>query len=363
MDTTIIFKKDGKDNFHYRQLKSILKEVVKDLPESRKSHKAYIVFVLPILFFLIYFIALYFNKYIALYYIMYALLGILSVLIFVNIIHDAVHNNIFKKQWANNSILLFFDLIGGNSYIWKKRHMLMHHNFQNIAGWDSDIEQAGLLKIYPHENSRLIHKYQHIFIFLFYPLYLFNWILFRDFKDFFLKNRLIKKVIKIPLIEYFKLFSFKIIFFIYILGVPILIGVKPSIAIGALCVMFIVGSVFAMLSLLTPHVNETNQFPTPNARGEVAVSWLDHQFITTNDITLNNWFTRNMMGNFNFHLAHHLFPRISSVYAPEITEAIKTYADENELNYRSYNLFQALKYHYKLIKSNALDFSVFEEDM
>ena len=340
-DANIIFKKDANDNFHYRQLKTILKRVVKELPQRRKVFKAYIVIFLPLLFFLIYFMALYFKDYIAIYLLFYSFLGVLSVLIFVNIIHDAVHNTIFKKKWANNFILLFFDIIGGNSFIWKKRHMLMHHNFQNIAGWDSDIEQAGLIKIYPHEHTSNLHKHQHIFIFLFYPMYLFNWILIRDFKDFFLKNRLIKKVIKIPLIEYFKLFFFKILFFIYILAVPIYIGVAPLTAIVALCVMFIVGSIFAMLSLLTPHVNETNEFPIPNKDGEVSVSWLNHQFITTNDITLNNRFTRHLMGNFNFHLAHHLFPTISSVYAPEVTEAIKNYANINELDYRSYGVFEA----------------------
>lgn len=363
MDNTVVFKKNAADNFHYRQLKGILKKVESSLPEKRKTNKKVIVFILPLLFILVYFMALYFNENSTVYFTLYGLLGIISVLIFVNIIHDAVHNTIFKKRWANNLILLFFDLIGGNSYIWKKRHMLMHHNFQNIAGWDSDIEQAGLIKIYPHENTSLLHKYQHYFIFLFYPLYLFNWILVRDFKDFFLKNRLIKKVVKIPVSEYFKLFFFKIIFFTYILVIPIFMGVNPYTAVIALCILFVVGSIFAMLSLLTPHVNETNQFPIPDNNGDVGVSWLNHQFITTNDILINNWFTRHFMGNFNFHLAHHLFPRISSVYAPEVTEAIKKYADENNLNYRTYGLFQALKYHYKLIKANALDFNVFEEDM
>jgi len=142
-----------------------------------------------------------------------------------------------------------------------------------------------------------------------------------------------------------------------------LLDVHPAIAIGAMSTMFIVGSIFAMLSLLTPHVNETNQFPLPDAKGKMNVSWFEHQFITTNDINLNNWFTRNFMGNFNFHLVHHLFPNINSVYAPEVTKAIQQYAEENNISYRSYGLFEALKYHYRLIKSNAVDFDVFEEDM
>ena len=363
MNSAITFRKNSEHNYHYRRLKKLLNAVVADLPTERKNNKVYMVCALPFLFIFIYATAMYFNENMVLYYSMYALLGVLSVIIFVNIIHDAVHNNTFKSKRLNELFLLFFDLIGGNSFIWKKRHMLMHHNFQNIAGWDSDIEQAGLIKIYPHEKTGFIQRHQHIFIFVFYPLYLFNWILVRDFKDFFGNNRLIKKVVRIPKIEYVKLFLFKAIFLTYILIVPIKLGVEPAIAIGALCTMFVVGSIFAMLSLLTPHVNETNQFPLPDAEGKMTVSWFEHQFITTNDIKLNNWFTRNFMGNFNFHIVHHLFPNINSVYAPEVTRVIKHYAKENNIEYRSYGLIEALKYHYRLIKANAIDFNVFEEDM
>ena len=363
MDTNIKFKQDSADNAHLRQLRSQLKNVLKNLPKRRRHNKQYMAIALPLLFMSTYLIALQLIGNIYMFCMLYAVLGVISVLVFINIIHDAVHDNVFKKRWANNALLSVFDLLGGNSFIWKKRHMILHHNFQNIAGWDSDIEQAGLIKVYPQEKASLINRNQHWLIFLFYPMYLFNWIFVRDFKDFFMKNRLIKKVCKIPLIEFAKLFFFKVLFFYYILIIPINFGASKQLAFVALCLMFITGSVFALLSLLTPHVNETNKFPAPNSSGEMQVTWLEHQFITTNDIKLNNWFTRNLMGNFNFHLAHHLFPRISSVYAPEITKVIRDYALENGFAYRSYHLKEALIYHYRLIKANAFDVNLFEEDM
>ena len=69
------------------------------------------------------------------------------------------------------------------------------------------------------------------------------------------------------------------------------------------------------------------------------------------------------MANFNFHIAHHLFPNISFVYAPEVTKIIKNYAEEHDLPYKSYSLTTALKYHYRLIKSNSITFDLFEENM
>jgi len=363
METEVIFDKNATHNFHYRKLRGQLKQLVNELPKSRLSFKMYQVVGLPVLYLSIYLLALYNANNIALFYSLYAVLGITAVLIFINIIHDAVHNNFFKKEWANKLILVVFDLLGGNSYIWKKRHVLLHHNFQNVSGWDSDIEQAGLIKIFPNEKLTLLNRHQHWFIFLVYPLYLFNWILIRDFKDFFLSNRMIKKVCKISRIEYFNLFFFRINFIFYMVVLPIMFGVKLRIALVALCVMLVTGSVFALLSLLTPHVNEKSQFPLPDSTGYLKVSWFEHQFITTNDITLNNWFTRNFMGNFNFHLAHHLFPGINSVYAPEVTQEIQKYAKEHGFLYRSYKLNKALLYHYRLIKANALESDFFEEDM
>jgi linoleoyl-CoA desaturase len=148
-----------------------------------------------------------------------------------------------------------------------------------------------------------------------------------------------------------------------LLIIPVILGFNLFVVLGALFTMFAIGSVFALLSLLTPHVNEKNQFPLPDTNGQLEVSWFEHQFITTNDVSLNNWFTRNFMGNFNFHLAHHLFPNISSVYAPEMTSEIRKYAEENGFEYRSYKLRNALYYHYKLIKANANNEDFFEEDM
>ena len=132
-------------------------------------------------------------------------------------------------------------------------------------------------------------------------------------------------------------------------------GVSILNALGAILCMLVIGGTFALLVLLTPHVNSTNKFPIPDRNGMLSSSWFKHQFETTNDIALNNWVSRNIMGNFNFHLAHHLFPKLNSCYAPEITEEIKNYAKMNNLDYRAISLGNAFKSHYKLIKLNAKD--------
>ena len=182
-----------------------------------------------------------------------------------------------------------------------------------------------------------------------------NWVFVRDFKDFFSKGQLIQKVVKIPFVEYIKLFGFKLFFIFYTVIVPVLNGMSVISAIGAMLIMIVVAGIFALLILLTPHANITNEFPLPDAQGRLSDSWLRHQFNTTNDVKINKWLSNNVLGNFNFHLIHHLFPRVSSVFAPELSEILENYANENNLGYRSYTLKEALMYHYQLIKNNASD--------
>ena len=96
METKIFFKKNKDDNVHYRKLKRRIKYVLTGLPEDRKKIKIYMAFILPIFYVAIYFMALNSGLNYTMFFGLYALLGVIAVLIFMNIIHDAVHNNIFN---------------------------------------------------------------------------------------------------------------------------------------------------------------------------------------------------------------------------------------------------------------------------
>lgn len=318
----------------------------------------------PVLFMILYVLAQWQSQSLLLFFCCYALMGLSIVLIFLNLIHDLVHDSIFKSKHLNASLLYIFDIIGANSYIWKKRHAILHHGFPNVSGWDSDIEQASLFKIYPHESNRKIHQYQHWYFSLFYPLYLVNWVFVRDFKDFFNKKQVVRKVCSIPLIEYLKLFFFKAFFFFYTILVPVIFfEVIWWHTILALISMLIVAGVFALIVLLSPHVNTTNEFPLPDQYGKLTDCWFHHQLVTTNDVSLDNWLTRNVMGNFNYHIFHHLFPRLPNVYAPYVTKIIREIATENNLGYRTYPLKDALLFHYQLIRNNAVDGGILDDTM
>lgn len=355
------FTKSTEDDQNFILLKEKVKERLN--LEDKNYQNQIKAFLLPFFYFLFWYLAMQYKLIPFLYYLFYGLMGVLTTLIFVNLIHEACHQTLFEKKWKNKVMMYFFDCMGANSFIWMNRHIRMHHNYPNIIGWDSDIEQGGPLKLLPSENYSTIQKYQQYWIFFLYPLFLLNWLLIRDFRDFYSTKRYIKKFVKIPLKEHFKLWFFKLLFFSYIIIIPVFVfNVGIGQAIAGFLVQMICGSLLGMVILLTPHVNIGNEFPVPTEDFKLQTSWIRHQFITTNDITGENFISKYLMNNFNYHLAHHLFPNISSVHMPKVTEIIKEFALEHHFPYKSYSLIKAFRLHHQLIKKYAIQTRIFFEE-
>lgn len=354
----------NQDAHLFQELRQKVNETVSVLESERKPEITVKAILFPLLYISCYASALIWGTSISVLYGCYAMLGFLLVIIFLNLIHDAVHQTLFESKRINNWYVHFFDLMGANSYIWKVRHIRLHHNYPNVMGWDSDIEQSDFARIFPHGSYSKMHKYQHIYLPLLYPFYLINWLLIRDFKDFFNKKKIVWKVTTIPTVEYVKLFVFKAFFLFYMIVLPMLV-LKISFvsAFAAFLIMMFTASIVSLLVLLTPHASTESEFPLPDENGKMPTGWLIHQLSCTNDVKEDNWFTRFFMGCFNYHIAHHLFPSVNHVYYPEVTKVIEQFAADNHLPYRRFPLASSLKKHYQLLKSNAFQENIFEETM
>jgi linoleoyl-CoA desaturase len=348
----------------FTQLKKEVYATVRDLAPHRQLQITLKAIVFPLLYLFTYLAALHSGDNLVVLYSCYFLLGLFLVLNFLNLIHEAVHGTLFRNKRLNNWYVHFFDLMGANSYIWKIRHTRFHHNYPNVMGWDTDFEQSPVARVFPHGPFSKMHKYQHIYLPLIYPLYLLNWLLVRDFKDFFAKNQIVRKAVKIPVIEYVKLFIFKSFFLFYTILLPkLLLDISWTEAIIAFLIMVFTASIISLLVLLSPHASTESEFPLPDATGKMPTPWFVHQFTCTNDVTEDNWFIRFFMGCFNYHIAHHLFPSVNHVYYPEITKIIQQFAERNNLPYRQFPLVTSLKNHYLLLKNNAFHENIFEETM
>ncbi|PWN68164.1 stearoyl-CoA 9-desaturase [Chryseobacterium phosphatilyticum] len=349
------YLKDSDDAKLFNELRKKVNRRIETIPENRDIYIKIKAVLLPLIYVGLYLFALFHAEKHWIYLLSFVLMGISLVLIYLNLIHEAAHNNIYKNKSLNTAVLHIFDFIGANSYIWKKRHIASHHAYPNVDGWDTDIEQSGLLLIVPWIKAKGVQKYQDKFFFLVYPLYLFNWMFIRDFRDFFDKERVILKTQgKIPVIEKVKMVSYKLFYFFYQIVLPVVFfKVSVGWALGAWFLQVISASIFALFVLLPLHPLPDNAFPKLNKDNGLPFSWLRHQFEVTNDLKENNWLVRNVLGNFNFHVAHHLFPNYSYMYYNEITEEIEDFAREHDLGYKRFPLITALSKHRDLLRQNA----------
>ncbi len=354
----------SKEDIFFTALKKDVKEIVERLTPKRSFEIRLKAILFPLLYIAAYCLLIWKGNINRIFYGAYLSMGILLVIIFLNNIHDAVHNTIFRSKKLNQYYVYLFDLMGANSYVWKLRHVRFHHNYPNVQGWDTDIEQSALVSVFPGDIPKWYHRYQHIYLPLIYPFYLLNWLLVRDFKDYFIKTKTIWKLIDIPKKEYVKLFVFKLFYLFYMIVIPYwLLDHNLLKVIGAFLLMIFSASIFSLIVLLSPHANTDSAFPVTNERGELPDTWSMHMFKTTNDIKGENFFTRFLMGNFNYHVVHHLFPNVNHIYYPEITRRIEVYAKEYGIPYRSTSLWRSLKSHYKLLKENGARENIFEETM
>lgn len=357
------YAKSG-DEAIFHELRQDVNILVQQLALKRRGSILLKAVLFPALYLFTYLAILLAGNYPVFFYTGYFLLGIFLVMIFLNIIHDAVHGTIFNSKRLNQGYVYLFDLMGANSYVWRQRHIRFHHNYPNVNGWDTDIEQSNLARIFPTGNALYIHRYQHIYLPLLYPLYLFNWLLVRDFKDFFNKKKTIWKLVAIPRMEYIKLFVFKAFFLFYLIVLPqLILHISWLQVITGFIIMLFTASVFSLMVLLSPHANTSSDFPVPDEANSLPHDWMMHMLYTTNDVSHDNWFIRFFMGCFNYHVAHHLFPNINHIYYPEVTGLLKQYAEKYGLPYRQYSLIVSLGKHYRLLKENGVTENIFEETM
>lgn len=292
----------------------------------------------------------------------YILTGLSMILVFLNAFHDAAHGAIFKKRVYNEWLTYVLELFGSNSYIWKKRHLLLHHPYPNVQHWDIDVKQSDIVRIFPQSKWFRFHRYQHIYMWFLYFFYTLNWLFVRDFKDFFgTKDNYLRRVTTIPKIEYFKLFAAKLVNLFLMIGLPMLVLDQPwYIIVIAFLVMHFAASAFGVTALLSTHADEDAQFPLLGDDGLINSTWAAYQVTATKDFCTRSKLANTLFGGFNHHVAHHLFPAVAHTYYPAITPLIRDYAHRYGLDYRSYPLHEAIYSHFMLLKKNGHSENLFE---
>jgi len=186
---------------------------------------------------------------------------------------------------------------------------------------DDDIDIQPVMRITQHQKRYWIHRFQHIYGFVFYALNYLFWVFYFDFLKYFTGKVGNTKLRKYSFWGHVSFWTTKLTYYFMFIVLPmIMVGVVPTL-LGYLILTTTCGIVIAVVFQLA-HVVEETDFPEAE-NGKVDVEWAVHQINTTSNFATKNkivsWFT----GGLNFQVEHHLFPRISHVHYPAINEIVK----------------------------------------
>ncbi|MBC6493196.1 fatty acid desaturase family protein [Flavihumibacter stibioxidans] len=281
-----------------------------------------------------------------------ALLGAVLASIGFNVMHDACHGSYSSKKWVNELLGLTLNGLGGNAFIWKFKHNILHHTYTNVDGMDDDIAKSPLMRQCRTQKWVPAHRFQHYYVLLVYAISSFAWVFIMDFNKY-LKQRVIQTPLqKMSWQEHFVFWMSKVLYVVFYIAIPVaIVGWGPW-AIGFTVMHLVLGLTLALVFQLA-HVVEHTEFE--HASGEVTHienAWAEHQVKTTANFAPDNIFINWYVGGLNYQVEHHLFPRISHVHYPALSKIVQATCKEHGLPYHCYPTMTAsMISHFRMMKA------------
>lgn len=268
-----------------------------------------------------------------------------------NVMHDACHGSYSAKKWINYMMGLSLNCLGGNSFIWKMKHNIIHHTYPNVDGVDDDIAKMPIIRQCESQKKMPMHKYQHIYTFLVYGLSSFLWIFLTDFIKYFSRSITGTRINNMETKEHVIFWLSKLFYMFFYIAVPIyFVGVLPWF-LGFTMMHLVKGFTLAIVFQLAHVVEDTHFVDANNEAMKIDQEWAIYQMKTTANFATKNkiisWFT----GGLNFQVEHHLFPKISHVHYPAISKLVQETCERFNVPYICYpTLTAAIASHYRYMR-------------
>ena len=263
-------------------------------------------------------------------------LGGLTAAIGFNIMHDGMHGSFSRYKWVNQMAGLSLNFLGANNFMWRSKHNIIHHTYTNIEGIDDDIEAKPLLRLCETQKYYKIHRFQHWYFWAAYSLLYIWWVLFTDYKKYFLGRIGPTPLKKMNAWDHISFWGFKVLHAFLFIGLPIYMLGFSTWIIGFLVYAMFAGFVLSIVFQLA-HTVEQTHFPQASTdTGKMEDEWAVHQLKTTANFATRNKLISWWVGGLNFQVEHHLFPRISHVHYPAISKIIKKACQDFNVPYIEY---------------------------
>ena len=264
------------------------------------------------------------------------------------IMHDANHHAFAPRRSVNRVMSLSLDLIGGSSYVWSAKH-LAHHTYPNVSDHDPDIDALPFARFDPAQARRSWHRYQHLYLWLFYMVITLRWQFITDF-TFLLAGRAGAAKLRPPRgWAMASLIAGKLVFVTWAIAIPLLL--HPVLPVAA---VFLLTSAVASLTLTTvfqlSHCVEEAEFVDPLTDDRTR-TWQVHQVESTVDFAHGNRLLSLYVGGLNHQIEHHLYSRLPHTLYDRIAVIVEEEAGRHGISYLHHPTFRrALRAHTAFLK-------------
>ncbi len=280
-----------------------------------------------------------------------AFLGFVLASIGFNVMHDACHGSYSSKKWVNEILGLSLNALGGNAFIWKFKHNVVHHTYTNVDGIDDDIAKSPLIRQCTSQKWVPAHRFQHIYVVLVYAISSFAWVTMMDFNKYFTSRVFTTPLQKMSLTEHAIFWVSKLLYVIFYIAIPIAVVGVGNWAIGFAVMHVALGLTLALVFQLA-HVVEHAEFEAAGIEPKLIDNeWAAHQVKSTVNFAPRHKFINWYVGGLNYQVEHHLFPRVSHVHYQAISPIVEKVCKEYGMPYNSYDtMSESIASHFRMMK-------------
>ena len=278
--------------------------------------------------------------------------GLILASIGFNVMHDACHGSYSSRGWVNDMMGLSLNALGGNAFIWKFKHNIIHHTYTNVDGIDDDIAKSPIMRQCTTQKWLPMHRFQHFYVLLVYAISSLAWVVLMDFSKYFKQKIFSTPLQKMDRKEHILFWASKVLYILFYVLIPILCVGWKAWAIGFGCMHLTMGLTLALVFQLA-HVVEPAEFVFvgENDHKKIEEEWAIYQVKTTANFAPRNKIISWFVGGLNFQVEHHLFPRVSHVHYPAISKIVKQACEKFNISYNEFpTMGGAIVSHFRMMK-------------
>jgi linoleoyl-CoA desaturase len=282
------------------------------------------------------------------------LLGLTGASIGLCIQHDGSHQAYSDHPWLNRLMAMTLDLVGGSSHLWRGKHVLSHHTYTNITGHDGDIDVGVLGRMSPYQKHRVLHRWQHYYLWPVYGFMALKWQLYDDFWEIAtgkIRGRAYPRPRGWGWVTFI---GGKAVFLTLAFVIPSLVHPFGTVLLFFGATGIVMGLSLAVVFQLAHAVKEAAFTAPPAENQRIEKAWAVHQVEATVDFARGSRTLAWFLGGINFQIEHHLFPRVCHIHYPALSRVVEATCRDFGVRYAEHPSFWAgIAAHFRWLRLNA----------